>query len=73
MTLVETAFVGDIHGNLAALSGLLALLDRIGNIDRIVFLGDYINKGQDSAAVIQTLRVIQKSGECICETRVSLS
>jgi hypothetical protein len=61
VTPVETAFVGDIHGNSAALNGLFGLLDQVGNIDQIVFLGDYINKGRDSAAVIQTL--LDKSKE----------
>lgn len=48
----ETAFVGDIHGNLAALAGLVEALGEHG-APHMVFLGDYINKGVDSAAVLQ--------------------
>lgn len=68
MTLAGTAFVGDIHGNIAALRGILELLDQIDGIDRIVFLGDYINKGKNSVAVVQTL--LEKStGERITVLR----
>lgn len=49
-----TAFVGDIHGRIDALDGLLAVLAR-RNVDHCVFLGDYINKGSDSAAVLSRL------------------
>ncbi|UXA11583.1 metallophosphoesterase [Mycobacterium sp. SMC-8] len=48
------AFVGDIHGNSVALRGLLPLLEGEG-INQIVLLGDYINKGNDSAGVIEIL------------------
>jgi len=50
----STAFVGDVHGNLAALQGLLKELDR-DNICDFVFLGDYVNKGIHSFEVIEEL------------------
>lgn len=55
MTIDRIAFVGDVHGNLLALKGMIAALGEVGEIDRIVFLGDYINKGGHSADVIQFL------------------
>lgn len=58
---IETAFVGDIHGNLAALLGLMSLLDGVGK-PHTVFLGDYINKGAQSAEVMQSLIDYKRSG-----------
>jgi hypothetical protein len=54
VTAERIAFVGDVHGNLNALNGIIPLTERAG-VDRFVFLGDYINKGPSSAEVIQTL------------------
>lgn len=50
----ETAFVGDVHGNLSALRGLLAVLSK-RDVLHTVFLGDYLNKGAESAEVMQEL------------------
>lgn len=50
----ETAFVGDIHGNLAALRGLSLALAAFGQ-PHVVYLGDYVNKGQHSAEVMEEL------------------
>lgn len=49
----NTAVVGDIHGNVSALVGLLRLIE--GRFSRLVLVGDYVNRGTESAAVIQTL------------------
>ncbi|MGJ3225657.1 metallophosphoesterase [Micromonospora aurantiaca (nom. illeg.)] len=51
---VEVAFVGDVHGNVDALRGLCDLLKSRG-VPHMVFLGDYINKGPQSAAVMREL------------------
>ncbi|MFI6306762.1 metallophosphoesterase [Amycolatopsis thailandensis] len=50
---VKIGVIGDVHGNLAALTGLLKYID--GTYDHLVFVGDYVNRGRDSAAVIQLL------------------
>ncbi|ORJ64323.1 metallophosphoesterase [Mycobacterium simiae] len=49
----EIAVVGDIHGNSAALSGMLRMLSDWEGL--LVFTGDYVNRGPDSAGVIQLL------------------
>lgn len=54
----DLAFVGDIHGNLDALQGLISAMDT-RNISHAVFLGDYINRGPDSSEVIQQLLLYQ--------------
>lgn len=50
----EIAFVGDIHGSIDALNGILEILQE-RHVDHIVFLGDYINKGLASNAVLSRL------------------
>lgn len=47
------AFIGDIHGDRARLSGLLAKLDCQNR--RLVFLGDYIDHGSGSREVVEAL------------------
>ena len=58
----ETAFVGDIHGNLKALHGLWGAIDDL-RVRHTVFLGDYINKGAYSAAVLTELTARTTSGQ----------
>lgn len=49
----QIAVIGDTHGNSAALSAMLRLLD--GWTGALVFTGDYVNRGPDSAGVIELL------------------
>lgn len=49
----EIAVIGDIHGNVRALEQALVLVPQ--TVRRVVFVGDYVNRGQDSRAVIETL------------------
>ncbi len=44
--------IGDIHGESAMLANLLAALPRTSG-DHTVFLGDYIDRGSDSAGVVR--------------------
>lgn len=46
--------VGDIHGHLDKLQGLMDQVNPTTN-DRVVFLGDYIDRGPDSKGVIEFL------------------
>lgn len=46
--------VGDIHGCLSSLQKLLQLVDPQDN-DHFVFLGDYIDRGEDSVGVVDYL------------------
>lgn len=48
--------VGDIHGQIDMLHNALHLIEADGGADaEIVFLGDYIDRGPDSRAVVQLL------------------
>jgi serine/threonine protein phosphatase 1 len=57
-----TYAIGDIHGRHVALTRLLArIADHAGGRPhRLVFLGDYIDRGPDSAAVVATLGELQR-------------
>lgn len=56
-----TFAIGDIHGCLAPLTGLLDQCRRFadGRPSKFVFLGDYIDRGPDSRDVVQTIMDMQ--------------
>ena len=51
----RTFVVGDIHGERAQLERLLERLPFIAPDDTLVFLGDYLDRGPDSAGVVRRL------------------
>lgn len=56
--------IGDIHGCLEELDGLLALIDNDhgdASQSQLVFLGDYVDRGPDSRGVLDRLIEIKKS------------
>lgn len=53
--------IGDVHGCSAALDALLGAIEPCAE-DRIVMLGDYVDRGPDSRGVIE--RLIQLGDEC---------
>jgi serine/threonine protein phosphatase 1 len=55
--------VGDIHGDLRKLDALLAKLE-LARGDRLVFLGDYIDRGHESAAVVSRLIELSRHVDC---------
>ena len=56
---MATIAVGDIHGNLPALKDVLAQLCRVVvEGDVVVFLGDYIDRGRDSRACVDAMRIL---------------
>ena len=57
----RTIALGDTHGCAAALSALLDAL-RPTSLDTIVVLGDFVDRGPDSRAVVQ--RLIELSQQC---------
>lgn len=56
---VRAYAIGDIHGRIDLLERLLALIERdargFSGAGRLIFLGDYVDRGPDSAAVIERL------------------
>lgn len=60
--------VGDIHGRLDLLTRAVTEIDRdlAGRPGLIVTLGDYVDRGPESAGVVALLRRLHSSGEAIC-------
>lgn len=56
----RTFAIGDIHGCHVALTALLDVICPDGD-DRLIFLGDYVNRGDDSKGVLDTLMSLSKS------------
>ncbi|TWU00843.1 metallophosphoesterase family protein [Stieleria varia] len=61
----RTIAIGDIHG---CFDALLRLIDRLNlsGEDKLVFLGDYINRGPDSLSVVRWLRQQTRQRDWIC-------
>jgi len=56
--------IGDIHGELEKLEELLEQLP-LRPSDRLIFLGDYVDRGRDAFGVIERLLEIQKQRPCV--------
>jgi serine/threonine protein phosphatase 1 len=52
----RTLVVGDLHGALGELRGLLHIAPALDAADTLVFLGDYVDRGPDSAGVVEFVR-----------------
>lgn len=52
----RTFAVGDIHGDLAALKATLKKLPPLDGRDTVVLLGDYVDRGEQSAQVLEFVR-----------------
>lgn len=66
---MKTIVVGDIHGCYNELKALIEDLEVSGeynkDTDKLVFLGDYIDRGKDSRLVIEFIRNLQKNNKNI--------
>ncbi|MGH0038099.1 MAG: metallophosphoesterase family protein [Myxococcota bacterium] len=56
--------VGDIHGELEKLDELLDVLP-LEQGDRLIFLGDYVDRGPDSKGVIERLVQLERDWPCV--------
>ena len=59
-----TYAIGDLHGEVTLLRQLLELLTPRSE-DTLVFLGDYLDRGEDALATIETLANLVTSCHCI--------
>src|SRR2546421_216194 len=62
---MRTLAIGDIHGCLRALDGLLGML-RVQPADTLVVLGDYADRGPDSRGVIERMLSLQEQCRLVC-------
>ncbi|TNE32249.1 MAG: serine/threonine protein phosphatase, partial [Alphaproteobacteria bacterium] len=60
----RTFAIGDIHGHLDALTALIDSLD-LQEDDRLVFLGDFVDKGPNSKGVLDYLIDLEKNHDCV--------
>lgn len=60
---MRTIAIGDVHGCSKALRGLLEIVDPKAE-DRLIFLGDYVDRGPDAKGVIETLLALREK----CQT-----
>ena len=56
--------IGDIHGELDALEALIEALP-LRSDDRLIFMGDYVDRGPDSRGVVDYLIKLAKKRTCI--------
>jgi serine/threonine protein phosphatase 1 len=57
--------IGDVHGCLERLHNLISSLESRGPITRIVFLGDYYDRGPHTRETIDYLLALSKKYDCI--------
>ncbi len=62
---MRTIVIGDIHGCLDALRGLVMAIAPMPE-DRLIFLGDYVDRGPDSCGVIDYLIALEARCQVIC-------
>ena len=64
---MRTVVISDIHGCYDELKELIMVLEEKGeynkSIDRLIFLGDYIDRGKDSRLVVKFIRELQKNND----------
>lgn len=60
----RTIAVGDIHGDIGHLRLLLGKFPKLDADDTLVFLGDYVDRGPDSAGVVRLVRELESTLEC---------
>jgi serine/threonine protein phosphatase 1 len=59
-----TYAVGDLHGEAHLLATLLAALE-LTPADTLVFLGDYVDRGEDSVGTVLALRQLAATQHCV--------
>lgn len=58
----RTFAIGDVHGDRTSLETLLERFPALTSDDTIVFLGDYVDRGPDSAGVVEHVRELAVRG-----------
>lgn len=64
---MRTIAIGDIHGCYDELIDMITVLEEDGkyhkDTDRLIFLGDYIDRGKDSNKVVKYIRELQRNNK----------
>ncbi len=59
-----TFVIGDIHGEITKLKQLISLILKIDKKPKLIFIGDYIDKGDDAKKTLEFLSVLQQQYSC---------
>ena len=62
---MRTLAIGDVHGCFTAMKTLLAYAN-VDTSDRVVWLGDYVDRGPDSARVVEFLIAQSSNANTVC-------
>ena len=65
---MATYAFGDVHGYRRTLCALLAKLGLVSG-DRLIFVGDYVDRGPDSTGVIDEIIGLERSGYDVVKLR----
>ena len=57
--------IGDIHGEILKLKKIISNILNMGKYPTLVFIGDYIDKGENSKEVLDYLLDLQTKENCI--------
>jgi serine/threonine protein phosphatase 1 len=55
-----TFVVGDIHGEISKLKKLIENINLLDESNKLVFIGDYVNKGENSKEVLEYLLLLKR-------------
>ena len=58
--------MGDVHGQLEKMQLVLTRCNYSPEIDRLVLLGDYVDRGPDSRRVVAEVLRLTQMGESLC-------
>ncbi|MBB4824338.1 serine/threonine protein phosphatase 1 [Sporosarcina luteola] len=61
----RTLVISDIHGEITAFTQLLKQIDYQPGIDRLILLGDYIDRGENSKAVLDQVMLLHEQGATV--------
>ncbi|MBW1689665.1 MAG: serine/threonine protein phosphatase [Deltaproteobacteria bacterium] len=65
MSIEKTFIIGDIHGCLGMLKRLIDDIQWEPSKDRLIFIGDYIDRGEDSRGVIEFVSALTKDAQSV--------
>ena len=57
--------IGDIHGEISKLKLLIKYILTLDKDPELIFIGDYLDKGEDPLAVLEFLISLNKQYDCI--------
>lgn len=57
--------IGDIHSEITKLESLLPVIEKSDKFPQLIFIGDYIDKGEDAKATLDFLVKINEKYRCI--------